>query len=204
VRPTLGQRHHPHLRVSRAVIPGPGVPELRGVVLGIGHIDVEPVDRQQPPPTHPRPPSEHPTHRLGHTLEHLSHQLATQPFTGLGDPTGGRHRPRRVPASPRRQRPGDLGRDLLIVILGEQAQRHRQVRPHMRGQLPTRTLGGEPARRDRHITHIPRNSRHQHTQRPLIRTNHHTLIHSRGPCHEPGQRSARHAAANHKSPAQTL
>jgi hypothetical protein len=45
------------------------------------------------------------------------------------------------------QRPGDLRRDLLVVILGEQAQRHREVRHHMCGQLPSHTPVAHPARR---------------------------------------------------------
>jgi Cobalamin-independent synthase, Catalytic domain len=51
--------------------------------------------------------------------------------------------------------------------------------PTYRDFYASRGWPSDPARRDRH-----------------------TLIHNRGPCHEPGQRSARHAAANHKSPAQ--
>ena len=85
--------------------------------------------------------------------------ITAQPFTGLGDPTGGRYRPRRVPASPVTQRAGDLGRDLLVVILGEQAQRHRQMRRHMRRQLSTRPLLPGPARRYRRVDRVPR---HRH------------------------------------------
>jgi hypothetical protein len=40
------------------------------------------------------------------------------------------------------QRPGDLRRDLDIVVLVEQAYRHRQIRDHVRWQFP---FGPDPA-----------------------------------------------------------
>ena len=49
------------------------------------------------------------------------------------------------------QRPGHLGRDLGVVVVREQAQRQRQVRDHVRGQLPVRALLPHPAHRDRLI-----------------------------------------------------
>jgi hypothetical protein len=47
---TLGQRDHPGLGERRAVVPGSGVAELGSVGLAVGHVDLEPVDGQQPPP----------------------------------------------------------------------------------------------------------------------------------------------------------
>jgi integrase len=43
------------LRERRAVGPRAGIAELGSVLRGIGHVDLEPVDRQQPPPPQPRP-----------------------------------------------------------------------------------------------------------------------------------------------------
>src|SRR5665647_3635515 len=103
-----------HLGVGRTVFPRAGVPELARIRRGVRHIDVEPIDSQQPPPPQPRTPGEHRRHRLDHTLEHLGHNVAAQPFTGLGDPTGGRHRPRSIPAPPPIQRPSDLRGDLFV------------------------------------------------------------------------------------------
>jgi hypothetical protein len=67
------------------------------------------------------------------------------------------------------KRPGDLGRDLLVVIVAEQAQRHRQVRRDMCRQLPTRTPVADPTSRDRGVDRVPRHRADQHTQRHLIR-----------------------------------
>ena len=105
-------------------------------------------------------------------------QIAAQPFPGLGDRAGGRHRPRGVPAVPPVQRPGDLGRDLCVVILGKQTQRQRQIRDHMRGQLAVRALLAHPAHRDRLIDRIPRHRVDQHPQRHLIRTHIRTNRHN--------------------------
>jgi hypothetical protein len=117
------------------------------------------------------PPGEHGRHRLDDALEHLGHHAAAQPFTGLGDPTGGRHRPRGIPAPPPIRRPSDLRRDLFVVVLPEQAQRHRQIRRHVRRQLPTAAPRHDTTRRDRSIDCIPRHRCDQHTQRHLIQLN---------------------------------
>ncbi len=169
VRAALGQRDHPRLRVCRPVRSRPGVAELGRVLRTVGQVHVEPVDGQHPPVTQHRAPGEHPTHRLGHRVEHLGEHLAAQPFAGLGNRAGRGHRPSRVPTPPPVKGPGDLGRDLLIVIVAEQAQRHRQVRRHMCRQLPTRTPVADPTGRDRGVDHVPRHRADQHTQRHLIR-----------------------------------
>jgi hypothetical protein len=44
---------------------------------------------------------------------------------------------------------------LLIGVLGEQAHRHRQIRRHMRRQLPVTALGAHPVHRDRVVDHVP-------------------------------------------------
>jgi hypothetical protein len=193
VRAALGQGHHPRLRKRRTVCPRPRVAELGGVALSVGHLDLETVDRHHPPPPQPRPPRRHVRHRAHNLLEHLRQHLRAQPFTGLGDPTRGRHRPPRIPAAPRRQRPRDLGRDLLIVVLSEQTQPHRQIRRHVRRELPTRAPVSDPAHRHRAVHRIPRHRRDQHPQRHLIRPHHHTLNHDHRPCHPTRSTSRRHA-----------
>ena len=177
VRATLSQRHHPRLRKRRTVLTGPGITERRHVCVGVGHIDVEPVDGQQPPPPQPRPPRVGATNHLRHALEHIGHHHRTQPLTRLRDPTGRRHLPRRVPATEPRQRPSHLRGDLGVVVIREQAQRHRQIHHHMRRQRPTGTLRARTVYGHRRIDHIPRHRRHQHTQRHLIRRHRHTRGH---------------------------
>src|SRR6266487_273549 len=56
VRAALGQRDHPRFAERGAVLTAAGVAELGGVRRGVGHIEFEPVDRQQPPATQERPP----------------------------------------------------------------------------------------------------------------------------------------------------
>ena len=57
----LGQRDHPRLRERGPVRPGPGIPELFRVGRAVGHVDLEPVDGQQPPPAQERRPAPYPT-----------------------------------------------------------------------------------------------------------------------------------------------
>ena len=201
----LGQRDHPGLRERRTVVPGPGVAELGGVLVAVGHVDLEPVDPQQPPPAQKRPPRGAQRHVLrGHTrltgdraagaFEQLREHIAAQALAGLGDRRGGRHRPGRPPTVPAVQRPGDLGRDLFVVVLREQAQRQRQIRDHMRGQLGVRTLLPHPASDHGIIDRVPGHSVDQDPQRHLIRSHHHTLAHDRRPCQPHNPRRSRHAA----------
>ena len=63
----------------------------------------------------------------------------------------------------------------------------------MRGQLATRPLVRDPAGSDGNVDHIPRHRSHQHTQRHLIRTDHHTRVHGRRSKHPRQPQSRRHA-----------
>ena len=141
------------------------------------------------PAVGPAFPATGPQVRSNSSGEHV----AAQPFAGLGDRRGGRHRPGRVPAVPPVQRPGDLGRDLGVVVVGEQAQRQRQIRDHVRGQLAVAAFLPHPAHRDRLIDQVPGHRRDQHPQRHLIRPHHHTLAHERRPCQPPRRTRSRHA-----------
>ena len=125
------------------------------------------------------PASRPPVRRCARTARETP---AAQAFAGLGDRRRSRHPPRRVPAPPPVQRPGDLGRDLFVVIIGEQPQPQRQIRDHVRGQLAVRPFLPHPAHRDRFIDRVPGHRVDQHPQRHLIRPHHHTLAHNRRPC----------------------
>ena len=46
----FGHRDDPGLGERGPVRPGPGVPELGGVLSAVRQVDLEPVDRHQPPP----------------------------------------------------------------------------------------------------------------------------------------------------------
>ncbi len=89
MRAALGQRHHPRLRVDRPVVPGSSVAERGGILLRVGHLDLEPVDRQQPPAPQPHPAGDRLADRAGDLLEHLGQHLTAQPLTRLRDPTQG-------------------------------------------------------------------------------------------------------------------
>ena len=149
MRAALGQRDDPRLGVGRPVVPGPGVAELGGVGGTVRNVELEPVDRQQPPRPQERSACGAQRRRPGHrpsvpgdraagAFEQLREHASAEPFAGLRDGAGGRHAPRGVPAAEPVQRSGDLGGDLFIVVLGEQAQPQRQVGDHMRGQLDVR------------------------------------------------------------------
>jgi hypothetical protein len=83
----LGHRHNPDLG-KRAAVAGlltPGVPELLRVLLAIGHIQLEPVDRGQPPPAQKSPAGIALGHRLGHPVEQVPESLTAQAFARLRD-----------------------------------------------------------------------------------------------------------------------
>ncbi len=168
VRGALADGDHPRLRERRAVGPRPRVAELRGVVRGLGGVPVEPVDGHQPPRPQPRPPSELLGHRDSDGLEHLGHRRRPQPRPRLSDPPGGRHRRVLVPAPPRTQRLREPDHDLLVVIVGVQRQRHREIHHHVRGRLAARTLGRPATHRNRGVHHITRHRPGQHPQRDQI------------------------------------
>ena len=87
----------------------------------------------------------------------------------------------------------NLAHPLLSVASDRKTHRHRQVRHHMRGELAARPPVTSPAGRDRPVDHIPRYRGHQHAQRHLNRTNHHTRAHGRR-SHLRQQGSCSHAA----------
>jgi len=111
---------------------------------GVRQVGLEPVDGQQPPLAQPRPARVRSGYRLGHALEDLRHHVAAQPLTGLGDAAGGRHAPGRVPAAPVRQRAGDLGRDLLVVVVGDRDIAIVRYATTCVGSLPPDRLSATP------------------------------------------------------------
>jgi hypothetical protein len=71
-----------------------------------------------------------------------------------------------VPAPPDTQRAGQPRADLLIVIVGEQCHRHREIDHDMRRELPVRALRLPSRRRHRVIDNIARHNRqHRAAQR---------------------------------------
>ena len=130
-----------------------------------------------------RPPGQLISDRHRHLREQLPQWLISQPLAGLGDPARRRHLPRLIPAAPRRERPGQPGSGLLIVIISEQRQRHHQVDHHMRRELPVPPPRLPPRDLDRLIDRITRHRRRQHPQRHPVRqpaTRHHAIV-----CHKP-------------------
>src|SRR5262249_16722979 len=119
------------------------------------------VDGHQPPAPQERPPGQLPGHRHGHLVKQQLHRLRAQPLARLGEPTRRRHGPRLIPAPPRRQRLGQPGSDLLIVLLRKQRQRHREKDHHWRRHLPTRPPPPLPRRRDR-LNNSTRGTRGRH------------------------------------------
>ncbi len=168
----LADRDHPDLRERRAVrVPRAltRVAERGGVLRRVRGVPLKAVDRHQPPARQERAPGQQLRHRHSHLAEQPPQRLIPQPLPGLGNPSGGRHAPRRVPAPPPRQRAGQPRRDLLIVIIGEQRHRHREIHHHVRRQLAIPPPGLPPGRRDRVIDRVPRNRGGQHPKRDLVR-----------------------------------
>ncbi len=182
MRPALADRHDPHLRESRAVrVPGrlAGVAELRGVLRRVRSVPLEPVDRHQPPPAQERAPGQQVRGRLRDLPEQLLQRLVPEPLPGLGDPARGRHAPRGIPALPRGQGPGQPRRDLLVVLVGEQGHRHREVDHHVRRQLAVPPPRLPPGSRDRVVHRVPGNRGSQHPQGDLVRQPaalHHAIV----------------------------
>ena len=166
VRGALADRHHPHLgkRRRRIILAGAREPE-RGDVLRRGRgVPLEPVHAHQPPRPQERPRRVLVRDRDRDLREQLLHRLMAQPLPGLGDPARRRDRPRVIPAAPLPQRLGQLDDDLLVVIVGEQRQRHDEIHHHVRRQLPPGSLRALARRLDRVIDRIPRHPGRQHAQ----------------------------------------
>src|SRR5262249_25392304 len=135
--------HYPHLGERRAVritCVLAGVAERGSVLLCVRGVPLQRVDRHQPPAPQEGPPGQQFRGRDRHLAEQLLHRLIPQPLAGLRDPARGRHAPRLIPAAPRGKSLRQPGRDLLIVVIGEQGQRHHQVHHDMRRELPIRAL----------------------------------------------------------------
>ena len=109
-------------------------------------------------------------------IRQLFDRAGTEAGPGLRDAPGGRHRPRVFPAPPRGQRLAQADHHFLVIVLGEQRQRHREIHHHVRRHLAARTLGRPAPRRDRGVHHLAGHRRRQHPQRNQIR---------QGPCRRP-------------------
>ena len=160
--PGLGERRR------GAVRPAPVVPEARRVRGRVRDVPLHPVDAHQPPPQE-RPRRDHVRDRPRDLREQLGHGLRAQAPAGLGDPARRRHpAPGLLPAVPVRERPRQPRRDLLVVLLSEQRQRHHQVRRHPRRQLSAPAPRTLPGRLDRVIDRVRRHPRRQHAQRDPV------------------------------------
>ena len=168
MRAALADRHDPHLRERCRSSPPPGYPNA-AALPGVSGIPLQPVDGHQPPGAQERPPGQLVSHRHRYPGEDVPQRLPAQPFPCPGDPARRRRPPLRVPAPPRAQPASQPGRDLLIVIAGEQRHRHREIHHDMRRQLPVRPPRLAPGRRHRVIDNIARHRGGQHPQRDLVR-----------------------------------
>jgi hypothetical protein len=189
----LADGHHPHLRVCRLVILATaGEPERSGILLRVRGIPLEPVDGHQPPRSQERPPGQLIRGRNRHPGEQLLHRLIPQPLAGLGDPARGRYAPRLIPAAPRGKGLSQPGRDLLIVIVGEQGHCHHEIDHDVRREFPIRPLRLPARSCYRVIDRIPRHRRGQHPQRHPVRQpstgSHHAILrHRPRSCRQPGR-----------------
>ncbi len=166
MRCALADRHRPGLGKRRrcVVLAGPGVPERRSVRLRIRDIPFQAVHAHLPPRAQERPRRVLRRHRPRDLREHLSHGLMPEPLPRLRQPAC-RHRAlRRVPAAPVSQglRQPDPG--LLVILLGEKRQRHREIHHDVRRELPAFPLCALPRRLDRLVDRVPRHPGRQHAQ----------------------------------------
>jgi len=143
---------------------------VRGGVAGrVRGVPLEPVDAHQPPRPQERTAGQLICHWHRDLGEDVPQGLKAQPLACPGDPARRRRPPAGIPASPRAQRPGQPGRDLLIVIFGEQRHRHREIHHDVRRQLPVRPPRAAACRADRVIDDVTRYRRSEHPERNLVR-----------------------------------
>ena len=88
----------------------------------------------------------------GRARQDRPHRLASQPLASLGDPARGRRRPLAVPASPPGQRSVSRTATFLVVDVGEQRQRHREIHHDVRREPGIGPLRLPARRGDRFIT----------------------------------------------------
>jgi hypothetical protein len=143
----LADRDDPHLRESRAAqVSGrlAGISELGGVVVCVRGVPLEPVDAHQPPSRQERAPGQQFRDRLRDLPGQLLQRLVPEPLPGLGDPARGRHAPRGIPAVPQDQGPGQPGRDLLVILLGNSAIANKRYTITCGGSFPSRRFAFLP------------------------------------------------------------
>ena len=166
VRRALAYRHRPGLGKRRrgTVLAGAGEPERGDIRLCGRDVPFQPVHAHLPPR-----PQERAFRVLGRDRhrdlrEHLSHRLVSKPLPRLREPARRHHALRRIPAAPVREglRQPDPG--LLVILLGEKRQRHREIHHHVRRKLAALALRAFPRGLNRVINRVARHPGRQHAQ----------------------------------------
>ena len=162
-------RHHPHLGGGDRVSPDPAYPNTSAFcgVSGTSHSNPSMAINRHDPSQPPR-------------VSRSATRAATCENSSASGSGPSRRRPWVIPPlvgteharsqHPIRQRVRQPGDDLLVVLLGEQRHRHREVHHHMRRKLairPLRALAGQP---DRLIDRVPRPAHRSRSSRSAARS----------------------------------
>jgi hypothetical protein len=164
----LGQGHHQHLRERAGPGLHRGVAEELPVGRGAGGIELDAVQRHQPPPGQVRPGGRQLRARHGDPLEQHPQRLAAQPLPGLRQRGGRRYVPFPFPDRQPGKALHQLPHDLLIRIAVKQREREHEIHHDPGGQQPFPLLPA-PRLRQHVLNQLPRDQPGQHAKRDPVR-----------------------------------